>query len=67
MRKIELMTMPVIPIGPVLSRKLCAAACFCSAAAIALFTITGYEQYIFSFISEQSGKLIDFVNTIISK
>jgi len=42
---------------PVLSRKLCAAVCFSSAAAIMLFTSSGLSQYIVELIYEQSGKL----------
>ena len=42
---------------PILNRKLCAAVCFCSAASIMLFTISGFERYIVDFISAQSGIL----------
>ena len=44
---------------PVLGRKLCAAACFASAAAILLFTVTGIDRTILAFLSEQSERLGD--------
>ncbi|MCL2496888.1 MAG: hypothetical protein FWF04_05675 [Clostridiales bacterium] len=42
---------------PMLSRKLCAAVCFCSAAAILLLSFSGLDRHIMELIAEQSGKL----------
>gem|GEM_PF-4183861 len=58
---------PTSPKIAYISRKLCAAACFSSAAVIALVTMTGYERYILSFLSQQSDKITEIVNTIISR
>ena len=64
---IESLAIPVVPKVPVLGRKLCAAVCFSSAAAIALFAMTGYERYVFDFLSEQSGRFIEIASTLISR
>jgi hypothetical protein len=42
---------------PKVNRKLAAAACFCSAAAIMLFTVTGFDQHILDFVNSNTGKL----------
>jgi len=47
---------------PLLSRELCAAACFCSAAAIMLFTFSDLGGHITEFISAQSGKLNEWID-----
>lgn len=47
---------------PVLSRKLCAAVCFCSAAAIILFTVSGFDRHIIELISSQSFKINDWID-----
>jgi hypothetical protein len=64
---INSLALPFVPRVPVLSRKLCAAVCFSSAAAIALFSMAGYERYVSDFLSEQSGRFIEIVNTLISR
>ena len=46
---------------PVLSRRLCAAVCFCSAATIILFAVFGFDRHIIEFINEQSGKLGEWI------
>ncbi|MCL1852477.1 MAG: hypothetical protein FWF88_05520 [Peptococcaceae bacterium] len=51
----------VIVKGPVLSKKLCAAVCFSSAAAIMALTLSGFDQCILEFVSVQSGKLSDLL------
>ena len=54
---------------PVLSRKLCAAACFCSAAVIMLLTVSGLNQYFFELLTAHSGVLdewITFAQNLIS-
>jgi hypothetical protein len=64
MRKIHLQNnIPVIK-TPFLSRKLCAAACFCSAAAIMLFTLSGFDQQFLGFIFTYSGKLNAILNSL---
>ena len=60
------LALPTLPKAPLLSRRLCAAVCFSSAAAIALITLAGFDWYVFDFLSGQSGKLFDLVGTIIS-
>ena len=64
---IESLAIPFVSKVPVLGRKLCAAVCFSSAAAIALFTMTGYGRYVFDFLSEQSGRFIEIASTLISR
>jgi hypothetical protein len=49
---------------PALGRKLCAAVCFSSAAAIMLFTTFGFNQYITEFIHEQSGRFTELFSFI---
>ena len=49
---------------PMLSRKLSAAVCFCSAAAIMIFTFTGLNRYLSEFISAQSGKFSEWITFI---
>ena len=50
-------SIPVAADVPVLSKKLCAAVCFSSAAAIILLTVSGFGWDVLEFISIQSGKL----------
>ncbi|MCL2084778.1 MAG: hypothetical protein FWH06_05935 [Oscillospiraceae bacterium] len=47
---------------PVLNRRLCAAVCFCSAAAIALFTITG-RQFL-DFFTNHYGRLAEILSAL---
>jgi hypothetical protein len=49
---------------PVLSRKLCAAACFCSAIAIMLFTVTDINQRLVDFAFAHSGKLTEVLSLL---
>ena len=52
---------------PVLSRKLCAAACFCSAAVIMALTTSGVNRHIFEFIqSVKFDEWIAFAQNLIS-
>ena len=59
------LAIPFVPKVPVLGRRLCAAVCFSSAAAIALFTMTGFERHVFDFLSEQSARFIEIVSNLI--
>lgn len=54
----------IVTIAPALSKKLCAAACFCSAAAIMVFTMSGLDRQLSDFILNYSGKLNDLLSTI---
>ena len=49
---------------PVLSKKMCAAVCFCSAAAIITLTVFGFDKHFMEFISKYSGKLGEMLNAI---
>ena len=66
MDSIAALAPPVKPKVPLLGKKLCAAVCFCSAAVIAMLAITGYEITLVDFMSNQSGRLFSFLNTLIS-
>ena len=66
MGNIESSRLPPVPKVPVLSRRLCAAVCFSSAAAIALMAFTGYEQHVFDFLSNHSGNLYKVVSAFIT-
>jgi hypothetical protein len=64
MRGINNKTVTTVTIVPVLSRKLCAAVCFCSAAAIMLFTVFGFDRQISDFILNSSGRLNELFDAI---
>lgn len=65
MRGIRLQNMPTTSVKvPVLSRKLCAAACFCSAAAIMLFTVSGFSRQFLDFVFTHSSKLNEILSTL---
>jgi len=49
---------------PMLSRKWCAAVCFCSVAAIALLSITGYGALSLDFLIEQPARLSEFLGEL---
>jgi len=64
MRGISNQTVTTVTVVPVLSRKLCAAVCFCSAAAIMLFTVFGFNSQISDFILNSSGMLNELFDAI---
>lgn len=49
---------------PVLSRKMRAAVCFCSAAAIILFTVTGFDRRILEFVTNNFDRFNELLNAI---
>jgi len=49
---------------PVLSRKLCAAVCFCSAAAVIVFSVLGFNDRLLNLLTSGFGKFGDVLNLI---
>ena len=49
---------------PGLSKKMCAAVCFCSAAAIMIFTVFGVDRHVADFFANHAGRLGEILSAI---
>lgn len=49
---------------PMLSRRMRAAVCFCSAAAILFFTLSGFDRRIFEFVTNNFDRFNELLNVI---